>query len=160
MVKARNSPYLLERVKGIEPSSQAWEAQILPLNHCHSLSAILISPTAESALWAVKGKRRLAFVGHLIHKMNPPHADPMPAQSQPGGPTCLPFPAAPMPATAKRTAARRVFAEKALRRRCSSVEDPPGLLSAAYGSYRAADKLHHSPKRPTNQVFTTWVSNA
>ncbi len=24
---------LLERVKGIEPSSQAWEAHILPLNH-------------------------------------------------------------------------------------------------------------------------------
>jgi hypothetical protein len=24
---------LLERVKGIEPSSQAWEARILPLNH-------------------------------------------------------------------------------------------------------------------------------
>ena len=23
----------LERVKGIEPSSQAWEARILPLNH-------------------------------------------------------------------------------------------------------------------------------
>jgi hypothetical protein len=23
----------LERVKGIEPSSQAWEAHILPLNH-------------------------------------------------------------------------------------------------------------------------------
>ena len=24
---------MLERVKGIEPSSQAWEARILPLNH-------------------------------------------------------------------------------------------------------------------------------
>ncbi len=24
---------LVERVKGIEPSSQAWEARILPLNH-------------------------------------------------------------------------------------------------------------------------------
>ncbi len=23
----------LERVKGIEPSSQAWEARVLPLNH-------------------------------------------------------------------------------------------------------------------------------
>ena len=23
----------MERVKGIEPSSQAWEARILPLNH-------------------------------------------------------------------------------------------------------------------------------
>jgi hypothetical protein len=26
----------LERVKGIEPSSQAWEARILPLNHTRS----------------------------------------------------------------------------------------------------------------------------
>ena len=26
-------PAALERVKGIEPSSQAWEARILPLNH-------------------------------------------------------------------------------------------------------------------------------
>ena len=24
---------MMERVKGIEPSSQAWEARILPLNH-------------------------------------------------------------------------------------------------------------------------------
>ena len=24
---------IMERVKGIEPSSQAWEARILPLNH-------------------------------------------------------------------------------------------------------------------------------
>ena len=24
---------MVERVKGIEPSSQAWEARILPLNH-------------------------------------------------------------------------------------------------------------------------------
>jgi hypothetical protein len=26
-------PWILERVKGIEPSSQAWEARILPLDH-------------------------------------------------------------------------------------------------------------------------------
>ncbi len=33
---------MLERVKGIEPSSQAWEARILPLNHtraCLTLSS-------------------------------------------------------------------------------------------------------------------------
>ncbi len=28
----------LERVKGIEPSSQAWEAHILPLNHTRQIS--------------------------------------------------------------------------------------------------------------------------
>jgi hypothetical protein len=27
----------MERVKGIEPSSQAWEAHILPLNHTRIL---------------------------------------------------------------------------------------------------------------------------
>ena len=33
----RKSLWLLERVKGIEPSSQAWEARILPLNHTRVL---------------------------------------------------------------------------------------------------------------------------
>ena len=33
----RKSLWLLERVKGIEPSSQAWEARILPLNHTRFL---------------------------------------------------------------------------------------------------------------------------
>ena len=28
-----NEVHTMERVKGIEPSSQAWEARILPLNH-------------------------------------------------------------------------------------------------------------------------------
>ncbi len=28
---------LLERVKGIEPSSQAWEAHILPVNHTRTV---------------------------------------------------------------------------------------------------------------------------
>src|SRR6204780_5313534 len=31
----------MERVKGIEPSSQAWEARILPLNHTRVLSVTL-----------------------------------------------------------------------------------------------------------------------
>src|SRR5216683_7113324 len=35
----------------------------------------------------------------------------------------------PTPATGKRPAARRVFAEKAVWLRCSSVEDPPGIFS-------------------------------
>ncbi len=35
----------------------------------------------------------------------------------------------PTPATDKRPAARRVFAEKAAWLRCSSVEDPPGIFS-------------------------------
>ena len=35
----------------------------------------------------------------------------------------------PTPATVKRPAARRVFEEKAVWLRCSSVEDPPGIFS-------------------------------
>src|SRR6266404_3994413 len=35
----------------------------------------------------------------------------------------------PTPATDKRPAARRVFAQKAVWLRCSSVEDPPGIFS-------------------------------
>ena len=35
----------------------------------------------------------------------------------------------PTQATAKRPAARRVFAQKAVWLRCSSVEDPPGIFS-------------------------------
>ena len=31
----------MERVKGIEPSSQAWEARILPLNHTRFPNAIV-----------------------------------------------------------------------------------------------------------------------
>ena len=31
----------MERVKGIEPSSQAWEAHILPLNHTRALAMVL-----------------------------------------------------------------------------------------------------------------------
>ena len=31
----------MERVKGIEPSSQAWEARILPLNHTRSAEYLL-----------------------------------------------------------------------------------------------------------------------
>ncbi len=39
----------LERVKGIEPSSQAWEAHILPLNHTRFVAAILsASPVVTS----------------------------------------------------------------------------------------------------------------
>ena len=33
----------LERVKGIEPSSQAWEARILPLNHTRNRWEILLA---------------------------------------------------------------------------------------------------------------------
>ena len=39
----------MERVKGIEPSSQAWEARILPLNHTRFLSLILTAPAAVTS---------------------------------------------------------------------------------------------------------------
>ncbi len=34
----------MERVKGIEPSSQAWEARILPLDHTRSRSGFFYRP--------------------------------------------------------------------------------------------------------------------
>ena len=34
----------MERVKGIEPSSQAWEARILPLNHTRGKRALSYRP--------------------------------------------------------------------------------------------------------------------
>ena len=39
----------MERVKGIEPSSQAWEAHILPLNHTR-LRITLLTPVTPSLL--------------------------------------------------------------------------------------------------------------
>ena len=39
----------LERVKGIEPSSQAWEARILPLNHTRVLRPILTAAAAMTS---------------------------------------------------------------------------------------------------------------
>ena len=37
----------LERVKGIEPSSQAWEAHILPLNHTRTGSGLICKGSAR-----------------------------------------------------------------------------------------------------------------
>jgi hypothetical protein len=37
----------MERVKGIEPSSQAWEARILPLNHTRICAMHLNNPIAH-----------------------------------------------------------------------------------------------------------------
>ena len=36
----------MERVKGIEPSSQAWEARILPLNHTRFRSSAYLADLA------------------------------------------------------------------------------------------------------------------
>jgi hypothetical protein len=38
------SPVLVERVKGIEPSYSAWEADVLPLNYTRRLKAFLLYP--------------------------------------------------------------------------------------------------------------------
>ena len=45
----------LERVKGIEPSSQAWEARILPLNHTRPLSDSL---SIIKPLWLAQSRNR------------------------------------------------------------------------------------------------------
>jgi hypothetical protein len=37
----------MERVKGIEPSSQAWEARILPLNHTRNQGCLIPYPISS-----------------------------------------------------------------------------------------------------------------
>ena len=69
----------VERVKGIEPSSQAWEAHILPLNHtrtgltlpCYQtgqLSAILVFTGVETP-------RDCPHVGGFAKATHQPHGD-------------------------------------------------------------------------------------
>src|ERR1700734_4188996 len=53
----------LERVKGIEPSSQAWEARILPLNHTRFSSPIIL--TAPAALTSLNWGSRI-FPGFTL----------------------------------------------------------------------------------------------
>ena len=38
----------MERVKGIEPSSQPWEGHILPLNHTRLLDVLVYSKSATA----------------------------------------------------------------------------------------------------------------
>ena len=54
----RKSLWLLERVKGIEPSSQAWEARILPLNHTRVPLPTLPSSLSVASL-QIKPARRI-----------------------------------------------------------------------------------------------------
>src|SRR5690242_21677760 len=48
----------LERVKGIEPSSQAWEARILPLNHTRTTSVCSRWPGAMQQNLPLRSPRR------------------------------------------------------------------------------------------------------
>ncbi len=48
----------MERVKGIEPSSSAWEAEALPLSYTRAPSGVLVAPAA-----AVKARRWTALAG-------------------------------------------------------------------------------------------------
>src|SRR6185503_4778885 len=56
--------------------------------------------------------------------------------------------AKPTQSTGKRTAARRVFAEKAVWLRCSSVEDTPGIFSFVAPRHPA-----FSPKTASSRIF-------
>ena len=62
----------MERVKGIEPSSQAWEARILPLNHTrfHKADSYQIPWLGASGLSSVFREGRLASLSN---------ADPSPS---------------------------------------------------------------------------------
>ena len=58
----------LERVKGIEPSSQAWEARILPLNHTRFRSSNLYQNSGPGAI------PLLRLIGGLRPRVpNPPN---------------------------------------------------------------------------------------
>ena len=50
----RSADFKLERVKGIEPSSQAWEAHILPLNHTRRKSVPRINQNICFAYYGVR----------------------------------------------------------------------------------------------------------
>jgi hypothetical protein len=61
----------LERVKGIEPSSRAWEAYVLPLNHTRSLNIELLSKYQTGRQQAIedlssRGVRRCPCSGHSL----------------------------------------------------------------------------------------------
>ncbi len=47
------SPNLVERVKGIEPSYEAWEASVLPLNYTRAASSIDRPPVPLNPLSSV-----------------------------------------------------------------------------------------------------------
>ena len=76
----------MERVKGIEPSSQAWEARILPLNHTRLRCA---SARQARAKWCIS-TRHAAFWQlvciHLRHCLQPVYGLPQSVFNQP-----LPF---------------------------------------------------------------------
>ena len=46
----------MERVKGIEPSSQAWEARILPLNHTRLRCATGGKPADTNINFGLSGR--------------------------------------------------------------------------------------------------------
>ncbi len=50
----------MERVKGIEPSSQAWEARILPLNHTRVRWNLYLAERPRCCKSAI-GQCRMAF---------------------------------------------------------------------------------------------------
>src|SRR5580658_7376648 len=69
----------MERVKGIEPSSQAWEARILPLNHTRLLSKIITFASLAASLnsTSLNSTNRLAPIGaHLDAKLRTSAAAP------------------------------------------------------------------------------------
>ena len=61
----------MERVKGIEPSSQAWEARILPLNHTRFRGAL-----ARPAILAINAVlfNRLMTCWQQLCTASPRHA--------------------------------------------------------------------------------------
>jgi len=69
----------VERVKGIEPSSQAWEAHILPLNHTRTGLVLCCYQTGQlSAILVFAGvgtPRDCPHVGGFAKATHQPHGD-------------------------------------------------------------------------------------
>ena len=51
----------MERVKGIEPSSQAWEARILPLNHTRKGVEVLYQSFPRHAIAQIRSLQLTNF---------------------------------------------------------------------------------------------------
>jgi hypothetical protein len=66
----------LERVKGIEPSSEAWEAPALPLSYTRAVNIFLFFSSLES-LVATRFAPVFGRFLHLLHQIAPKFRTPV-----------------------------------------------------------------------------------
>ena len=66
----------MERVKGIEPSLPAWEAEVLPLNYTRSPQSVIIAPFAPQNQISKTNQAK-------FQNQTPSRQNPMPSQQAP-----------------------------------------------------------------------------